>query len=91
MAIVKSGGKATFLEIDLDDDARVTAAAQQLSKVEDHLDVLINNAEIIVDGDNAVLGISDELLRETLETNTLDPLRMTRAFTSCLRKAKHRA
>jgi NAD(P)-dependent dehydrogenase (short-subunit alcohol dehydrogenase family) len=52
------------------------------------LDVLVNNAGIIVDGDNAILEISDELLRKTLETNTLGALRATRAFVPLLRKSK---
>jgi NAD(P)-dependent dehydrogenase (short-subunit alcohol dehydrogenase family) len=87
-AMVKSGGKATFIEIDVAENASVTSAARELSKVEDHLDVLINNAGIIVDGDTAVLEISDELLRKTLETNTLGALRVTRAFTPLLAKSK---
>ena len=50
----------------------------------DHLDVLVNNAGIIVDGDDAILEISDDLLKKTLETNTLGPLRVTRAFVPLL-------
>ena len=49
----KNGGKATFLEIDVADNASVTSAAHEFSKIADHLDVLINNAGIIVDGDDA--------------------------------------
>jgi NAD(P)-dependent dehydrogenase (short-subunit alcohol dehydrogenase family) len=41
-----------------------------------------------VDGDSAVLEISDELLRKTLETNTLGALRVTRAFAPLLAKSK---
>ena len=77
-AIAKSGGRATFLKIDVAYNANVTAAAREFSKGADHLDVLVNNAGIIVDGDVAVLEISDELLRRTLETNTLGALRVTR-------------
>ena len=87
-AIAKNGGKATFLEIDVADNASVTAAAREFSKIADHLDVLVNNAGIVVDGDSAVLGISDELLRKTLETNTLGALRVTRAFAPLLAKSK---
>ena len=54
----------------------------------DHLDVLVNNAGVIVDGDDAILEISDDLLRKTLETNTLGALRVTRAFAPLLRKSK---
>jgi NAD(P)-dependent dehydrogenase (short-subunit alcohol dehydrogenase family) len=86
--ITKKGGKATFLEIDVADNASVTAAAREFAKAGDHLDVLFNNAGIIVDGDNAILEISDELLRKTLETNTLGALRVTRAFVPLLRKSK---
>ena len=85
--IVKKGGQATFLEIDVSDNASVTAAAREFSKVANHLDVLVNNAGIIVDGDDSILQISDELFRKTLETNTLGALRVTRAFVSFLNKS----
>jgi NAD(P)-dependent dehydrogenase (short-subunit alcohol dehydrogenase family) len=87
-AITKQSGKATFLEIDVADNDSVTNAAREFSNVEDHLDVLVNNAGIIVDGDNAILEISDDLFRKTLETNTLGALRVTRAFAPLLRKSK---
>src|SRR5215813_6044429 len=87
-AIAKKCGKATFLEIDVAENDSVTAAAREFSNIEDHLDVLVNNAGIIVDGDDAILEISDDLLRKTLETNTLGALRVTRAFAPLLRKSK---
>src|SRR5256886_6263373 len=86
--IAKKGGKATFLKVDVAENASVTAAARKFAKAADHLDVLVNNAGIIVDGDNGILEISDELLRKTLETNTLGALRVTRAFVPLLRKSK---
>ncbi len=86
--IAKKGGKATFLEIDVADNDSVTTATREFSSVEDHLDVLVNNAGIIVDGDSAILEISDDLFRNTLETNTLGVLRVTRAFVPLLRKSK---
>jgi NAD(P)-dependent dehydrogenase (short-subunit alcohol dehydrogenase family) len=86
--IVKHGGKASFLEIDVSKDSSVTTAADEFAKIANHLDVLVNNAGIIVDGDDEILKISDELLRETLETNTIGPLRVTRAFIPLLAKSK---
>ena len=86
--IAKKSGKATFLEIDVADNDSVVKAASEFSNMSDHLDVLVNNAGIIVDGDNAILEISDDLFRKTLETNTLGPLRVTRAFSPLLRKSK---
>ena len=86
--IAKKCGKATFLKIDVADNDSVTTAAREFSNIEDHLDVLVNNAGIIVDGDSAILEISDDLFRNTLETNTLGALRVTRAFAPLLRKSK---
>ena len=87
-AITKQSGKATFLEIDVADNDSVTTAAREFSNIEDHLDVLVNNAGIIADGDDAILEISDDLFRKTLETNTLGALRVTRGFAPLLRKSK---
>jgi len=86
--IAKKCGKATFLEIDVADNESVAIAARKFSNIEDHLDVLVNNAGIIVDGDDANSEISDELFRKTVETNTLGPLRVTRAFAPLLGKSK---
>jgi NAD(P)-dependent dehydrogenase (short-subunit alcohol dehydrogenase family) len=86
--ITKEGGKAAFLEIDISDNAGVTGAAREFSKIVDHLDVLVNNAGIMVDSDNAILDISDKLFRETIQTNTLGALRVTRAFAPLLAKSK---
>jgi len=86
--ITKKGGKATFLEIDVADNASVTAAVREFAKAADQLDVLVNNAGIMVDGDDAILEVSDELVRKTLETNTLGALRVTRAFASLLANSR---
>jgi len=86
--IAKKGGKATFLEIDVSDNNSVAAAAREFAKASDHLDVLVNNAGIIVDGDDAILEINDELLRKTLETNALGALRVMRACVPLLAKSK---
>lgn len=86
--IAKKCGKATFLEIDVADNNSVSKAAREFSNSVDHLDVLVNNAGIVADGDEAILEISDDLFRKTLEANTLGPLRVTRAFAPLLRKSK---
>jgi NAD(P)-dependent dehydrogenase (short-subunit alcohol dehydrogenase family) len=86
--LANENAKTTFLKIDVADNDTVMTAAREFSNHEDHLDVLVNNAGIIVDGDDAILEISDDLFRKTLETNTLGPLRVTRAFVPLLRKSK---
>ena len=86
--IAKQSGKATFIEVDVTDNASVSAAAREFSKIADHLDVLVNNAGIMMDGDDAILEVSDNIFRRTIETNVLGALRATRAFTPLLVKSK---
>ena len=86
--IAKQSGKATFIEVDVTDNASVKAAAREFSKIADHLDVLVNNAGIMMDGDDAILEVSDNIFRRTIETNVLGALRTTRAFTPLLVKSK---
>jgi len=83
-ALAKKGAKVTFLQLDVSDLESVSAAPGEFAKAADHLDVLVNNAGILLDGDSALLTIDDELIRKTLETNTLGPLRVTRAFAPLL-------
>ena len=86
--IAKQSGKATFIEVDVTDNASVRAAVREFSKIADHLDVLVNNAGIMMDGDDAILEVSDNIFRRTIETNVLGALRATRAFTPLLVKSK---
>jgi NAD(P)-dependent dehydrogenase (short-subunit alcohol dehydrogenase family) len=52
-ALTRSGGKATFLKIDVADADGVLTAAREYERLEDHLDVLVNNAGILLEGDSA--------------------------------------
>src|SRR5438132_296901 len=52
-AAEKIGPAAKFLRIDVSDPGTVRAAAKELAGAVDHLDVLVNNAGIIVDQEGA--------------------------------------
>src|SRR5690242_9229503 len=51
---------AMFLKIDVSNQRNIKEAAKELAKAVDHLDVLVNNAGIIVDGDDAILTATPE-------------------------------
>lgn len=85
--LTKGGGKVTFLQIDVSDPASVLAAAHEVAEQADRLDVLVNNAGIVVEGDADILSFPEESIRETFETNTFGPLRVTRAFAPLLAKS----
>ena len=73
---------ATFVELDVTDPASVDRAARAVSE----LDVLINNAAVIADGDQDILAIQPEVIARTLATNTLGALRVAQAFVPHLLK-----
>lgn len=85
--ILKNGGTATFLEIDIANEASVEKTARDFDKSVDHLDVLVNNAAIMVPGDHQILRVRDDMLRTLFETNALGALRVTRAFLPMLSKS----
>src|SRR5437773_12211341 len=64
-AAQKIGPAATFLKIDVSDPASIHEAAAKLAKTVNHLDVLVNNAGIIVDGDDAILKTTPEQFEPT--------------------------
>src|SRR5438105_1049254 len=74
---------ASFLQLDIADDASVKRAAKAVSK----LDVLINNAGVVADGDNDILTISPDLIAQTIATNALGALRVSQAFLPHLLKS----
>ena len=79
-AAQKIGPAATFLKIDVSDPASTREAAAELAKTVDHLDVLVNNAGIVVDGDDAILKATPDQFETTMRTNTLGPLVVAQAF-----------
>src|SRR6476660_2603517 len=86
-AAQKIGPTATFLKIDVSDPASIREAAAELAKTVDHLDVLVNNAGIIVDGADAILKATPDQFETTMRTNTLGPLMVAQAFQPVLAKS----
>jgi len=65
----------------------VERAAEEFSRQADYLDVLVNNAGILLDGDKDVLMITPEAFETTLRTNTLGALLVVQAFVPFLKKS----
>ncbi|MCB1123625.1 MAG: SDR family NAD(P)-dependent oxidoreductase, partial [Verrucomicrobiae bacterium] len=54
----------------------------------DRLDVLVNNAGILLDSEESILTVSEDDLNATWNTNSLGPLRVVRAFVSFLKESR---
>lgn len=86
-AAKKIGETATFLKLDVSNETSVGKAANELANEADHLDALVNNAGIIVDGDDAILQTTVAQMEETFRTNTFGPLSIAQAFHLLLAKS----
>ena len=86
-AINADGGKATFLSLDVSSTGSIRKAASEFARIDDHLDVLINNAGIYPDKGLTILTLPRERIDQTFQTNTFGPLEVTQAFLPYLRKS----
>jgi NAD(P)-dependent dehydrogenase (short-subunit alcohol dehydrogenase family) len=81
-------GNVHVVELDVTNRTSIEHAVKEVSAAVDHLDVLVNNAGILEDGDDSVLTVDVDLLKRTLETNTFGPLIVAQAFLPLLRKSR---
>jgi NAD(P)-dependent dehydrogenase (short-subunit alcohol dehydrogenase family) len=81
-------GNVIFLQIDVADEKSIRAAAEELSRQSDRLDVLVNNAGILLDDDKSALTITRDIFETTLRTNTLGPWLVAQAFAPLLKKSR---
>lgn len=85
---LQADGDVAFLEIDVSDADSIRRAADELAGHADRLDVLVNNAGVLLDEDKEALKITPEIFEATLRTNTLGPWLVARAFAPLLKKSR---
>ncbi len=68
------------LLLDVSDEKSITAAAHTFAALHTKLDVLINNAAILLKADNRLATDAAALFEETMRTNVHGPLRVTQAL-----------
>ena len=86
-ALRKSGATVTFVSLDVSDPESVRNAVHFVSASADHLDVLVNNAGVILEGDSSIAQLDPETVTKTFQTNTLGPLLVTQAFLPLLSRS----
>ncbi len=75
-----AGLKCATLQMDVSDFASIETAARTFGKMFPVLDVLVNNAGIIVPDDDGLVSDADDVLTKTITTNCYGPLRVTKSF-----------
>ena len=76
-----------LLLIDVANDDNVTEAARILTRQTAHLDILINNAGVALNLKALPSEEKIDVIRETFETNTFGPIRVTQALLPLLKAA----
>jgi NAD(P)-dependent dehydrogenase (short-subunit alcohol dehydrogenase family) len=85
---LQADGDVAFLEIDVTDAGSIRRAADELAGHAERLDVLINNAGVLLDEDKDALTITPEIFEATFRTNTLGPWLVAQAFAPLLKKSR---
>jgi NAD(P)-dependent dehydrogenase (short-subunit alcohol dehydrogenase family) len=85
----KNGAMATVIPLDVSSSESIGNAVHFVSAAADHLDVLVNNAGVILEGDNSISQLDPETVIKTFQTNTLGPLLVTQAFLPLLSRTKN--
>ncbi|MGC4022036.1 MAG: SDR family oxidoreductase [Cyclobacteriaceae bacterium] len=72
--------KAHFIQLDITDKKSIEQAFQKIKKEFSQLDVLINNAAILLKEDRTLLKNSEDVFNKTLNTNATSQLEITRSM-----------
>jgi NAD(P)-dependent dehydrogenase (short-subunit alcohol dehydrogenase family) len=83
------GLSATAVQLDVTDQASIAAARGRLEQERGALDVLVNNAAVNYDTWQDVLTADLNVVRETLDANTLGPWQTTLALLPLLRLSRY--
>lgn len=81
------GFDVRFIQIDVADDASVRRAAERVGQEIDALDVLVNNAGVVLDLATPPSALSMDDVKATYEVNLFGPIRVTQAFAPLLKAA----
>ncbi len=75
----QKGLEVSYCTCDVTKEDSIKKLAQYVGKEFGRADILVNNAAIYIDK-GGVLDVPTDVYRDTMETNTLGPLRMCKAF-----------
>jgi len=88
-AAAKIGPSAVAHPLDTSDPSSIEAIARFVESEIGSLDVLVNNAAILLDEGKSIVDTTADDFEQTWRTNTLGPFLMTKLFAPLLRKSRH--
>lgn len=86
------GLKAEAIALDINDSTQIQAAVQQIKDRFGKLDVLINNAGVMLDGEwiiSNASSVSNDIIRKTFDTNFFALVEVTQSLLPLILKGQH--
>jgi NAD(P)-dependent dehydrogenase (short-subunit alcohol dehydrogenase family) len=78
--LVEENLTAQFIQLDITDTRSIQTAVEQIKQKVGRVDVLINNAAILLKEDQALLNNTWDVIQTTIETNSMAQLQVARYF-----------
>lgn len=85
-ALRKEGGDIRFLQMDVAEIGSIRSAFKTFSSQVTRLDILINNAGILLDESTSILEVGPDVVHRTISINTLGAFFVTQTFLPLLMK-----
>ncbi|MFW9882489.1 MAG: SDR family oxidoreductase, partial [Candidatus Thorarchaeota archaeon] len=82
------GLKVDFHQLDVTDIYSINEAFIFVKNKFNTLNILINNAGILIDRGKSILNVDIDVVRKTMETNMIGPLNLIQTFLPLLKKSK---
>jgi NAD(P)-dependent dehydrogenase (short-subunit alcohol dehydrogenase family) len=80
------GYEVDLVRLDVTDQTTIAAALGKITDRHGRVDVLVNNAGIMIDGRTGILELSPSVFLNTLQTNVLGPLLLSQACIPLMKK-----
>lgn len=87
--LVGEGLPVEFYPLDVTEDKSIKTLSKFIEQRFGHIEILINNAGIMIDSDELLDKNSIVAIRKTIETNTLGPIRMCQALVPFMKKQNY--
>jgi NAD(P)-dependent dehydrogenase (short-subunit alcohol dehydrogenase family) len=90
LSITEEGYPAEVVRLDVTDGASIASAVEEIVRRHGRIDILVNNAAILIDGPggfkSSLFELRADTARQTWETNVLGPLRLTQAVVPIMQR-----
>ena len=82
----ETGSQMDYHPLDVTGRDSIQRLREYVIQTYGRLDILVNNAALYIDHQHSLLGLEEDILHRTMDTNAYGPLMLTQAFVPLMRK-----